>query len=210
MVMNRHRIVWSNFPGAPGYTNFFTGSSIVDSTPFKTFLNAATNITGGGPSTWVPNGTQFTFPSSGDQIDESTGKITGTWTGTAPSALTSAATAGPFAGPAGAQIQWLTSLIVNGRRVLGKTFLVPMLPLAMDNNGSLSTTAVANIKAAGDALIVALAGELKIWSRPFIPDPATNPPVGAPGHKTARAGSNAQVISCRVPDLAVTLRTRRT
>lgn len=193
-MMNRHRVVWSNFPGAPGYTNFYTGTSVTDSTPFKTFFNAAFNFPAGGLQTWLPNGTQLTFPASGDVINEADGKITGSWAGTAPSPLTSAATSGPFAGGAGAQVQWQTSLIVDGRRVLGKTFLVPMLPAAMDTNGSLSTTAVTTILAAANALVVALAGELKVFSRP----------------RPTIAGANAQVIGARVPDLAVSLRSRRT
>jgi hypothetical protein len=209
MVMNRHRIVWSNFPGAPGYTNFYTGSSIIDSTPFKTFMAAALNLGAGASQEQLPAGCTLTYPSSGDQIDESTGKITGAWSGTAPSPSTSLATSANFAGGAGAQVQWLSSLIVNGRRVQGKTFLVPMIPLAFDTQGSLNTTTQSRIQAAATALIVALAGELKVWSRPFVPDPATNPPVGSPGHKTPRAGSNAQVISSRVPDIAVSLRSRR-
>lgn len=209
MVMNRHRIVWSNFPGAPGYTNIYTGTSIVDSTPLKTFFQFAYNMDGTPGLAWLPNNATLTFPSSGDVIEEATGEIVDDWTGTAPSPLTSNATLANFAGGAGAQVQWLSSLIVAGRRVQGKTFLVPMLPVAMDQQGSLATATQTKIQAAAVALIIALAGELKVWSRPFVPDPLTNPPVGQPGHKTARAGANAQVISSRVPDIAVSLRTRR-
>jgi len=186
-MMNRHRVVWSNFPGAPGYTNFFTGTGIVDSTPFKTFFNSAVG-------NYLPNGTTLTFPSSGDIINEATGQITGAWTGTAPTPLTSGAAATSFAGGAGAQVQWQTSLIVGGRRVLGRTFLVPLIPTAFDNNGSIGNTVLGLIKGAGDALILALAGELKVFSRP----------------RPTIAGANATVISCRVPDLAVSLRSRRT
>lgn len=209
MVMNRHKIVWSGFPGQPGYTNFYTGSSIVDSTPFKTFFNSAYNIAAGA-SGWLPANTILTFPSSGDQIEESTGALLGSWTGTAPTVLQSNATSNQnYSGAAGAQVQWLTSLVVNRRRVHGSTFLVPLLPVAMDAQGSIGTAALAQMKSAADALVTALAGELKVWSRPFVPGP-NNPPIGQPGHKTPRAGANAQVIAARVPDLAVTLRSRRT
>lgn len=190
-MMNRHRIVWSNFPGAPGYTNFFTGTSVVDSTPFKTFFTGAV---GSGASCLLPSGTVLTFPSSGDQIEEATGKIVGTWTGTAPSVLTSGPHSNNFPGGAGAQIQWLTSLIVAGRRVRGSTFLVPLVVTAYDSNGSLQTATQGAIQSAGTALIAALAGELKVFSRP----------------RPTIAGANAQVIASRVPDLAVSLRSRRT
>lgn len=190
-MMNRHRVVWSNFPGAPGYSNFFTGTGVTDSTPFKTFFSTAI---GSGATSILPNGTVLTFPSSGDQVEEATGQIVGTWTGTAPTTLVSSATATSYAGMAGAQCQWLTSLIVSGRRVRGATFLVPLLNQAFDSNGSLSTGTVGNIQSAATALIAALAGELKIWSRP----------------RPTIAGANATVIAARCPDLAVSLRSRRT
>lgn len=186
--MNRCRVVWSNWPGAPGYSNFYIGTTITDHTPVRTFFNAL--------STLFPAAVTWTVPTSGDQISEATGLITGAYTATVTGGTASGlgANTGTYAGMAGAQVQWQTSAIIAGRRPLGKTFLVPLYNTAFDANGSLSTTAVSTITTAATNLIAALSGEMKIWSRP----------------RPSIAGANVTVTSARVPDLAIALRSRRT
>jgi len=187
MTMNRCRVLWSNWPGAPGYSNFYVGTSITDHTPIRTFFAALTN--------YVPAAVTWTVPTSGDQISEATGAITGAYTATVTGGSVAGAVgnSGAYPGMAGAVIEWQTSAIIAGRRPLGKTFLVPLYPTAFDANGSILTAAITAIQAAGTTLISALSGELKVWSRP----------------RPALAGANVTVTSCRVPDLAVALRTRR-
>lgn len=185
MTMNRVRCGWSNFPGAPGLSTLFVGSGTTNMAPIKTFWDAVKDI--------LPNGTTVATPNSGDQLLEATGTLSGTWSGSGGGNSTSVATAAPYSGSSGAVIEWQTSLIVAGRRVLGKTFIVPLVQTQYDSNGSLSTTCVNTLTNAGNALIVALAGELKVWSRP----------------RPAMAGAAATVIGCRVPDLAVVMRSRR-
>lgn len=188
MTMNRVRCVWSNWPGAPGYSNFYVGTTITDHTPIRTFFNAL--------STLLPAAVTITVPTSGDQISEATGLITGAYSATVTGgpASGSAGNSGVYAGMAGAQIQWQTSAIISGRRPLGKTFIVPAYSTAFDANGSLSTSAITTLQNAATALIAALSGELKVWSRP----------------RPTLAGANVTVTSARVPDLAIALRSRRT
>lgn len=188
MTMNRVRVIWSNWPGAPGYSNFYVGTTITDHTPIRTFFSAL--------SSYLPAAVTIQVPTSGDQISEATGLITGSYSATVTGGNVngSAGNSSPYAGSAGAQIQWQTSQIINGRRPLGKTFIVPGYGALFDNNGSLATLAQTAIQAAGTALIAALSGELKVWSRP----------------KPTIAGANVTVTSCRVPDLSISLRSRRT
>jgi len=197
MTMNRCRVVWSNWPGAPGYSNFYIGTSITDHTPIRTFFAAL--------SAYVPAAVTFTVPTTGDQISEATGAITGSYSATVTGGAVTGAVGntGAYPGMAGAQVQWLTSLIIAGRRPMGKTFVVPGYNTLFDANGSLATAANAAILAAATALISALSGELKVWARPVAADPLATPPI------VGRAGSNVTVTSARVPDLAVALRTRR-
>lgn len=187
MTMNRVRVVWSNWPGAPGYSNFYVGTTITDHTPIRTFFDAV--------KAFLPNSVSIQVPTSGDQISEATGLITGSYSATVTGGAVGGAVAntGAFAGSAGCQIQWQTSAVINGRRPLGKTFLVPGYGTLYDSNGSLLTSSQNAIQAAGTALIAALSGELKVWSRP----------------KPSIAGANVTVTSCRVPDLSVSLRSRR-
>jgi len=186
MTMNRVRCLWTNFPGAPGYSNFYVGTTITDHTPIRTFFNAL--------STYLPGGLTITVPTSGDQISEATGAITGAYAATVTGGTVVApGNVGVYAGMAGAQIQWQTSAIVAGRRPLGKTFIVPGYTTMFDTNGSLSAAFITAAQAAATTLIAALSGEMKVWSRP----------------RPALAGANVTVTSARVPDLAIALRTRR-
>lgn len=184
MSMNRVRCLWQGWPGAPGYTNFYVGTSIVNQTEIRTFFNALITL--------LPSGLTITVPNTGDVVNEATGVVTGAWSGTANTVVT-ATGAGNYAGPAGACVNWHTSLLVNGRRPIGRTFLVPIISSAMQTDGSLATTTVSTILTAANLLITNLAGELKVWSRPT----------------PTAAGQNVTVTSANVPDLAVVLRSRR-
>lgn len=186
MTMNRVRVVWSNFPGAPGYSNFYVGTTITDHTPIRSFFNSL--------GIYLPGGLTITIPTSGDQISEATGAITGAYSATVTGGpVVAPANTGAYAGTSGAQVQWQTSQIVQGRRPLGKTFIVPGYSSMYDTNGSLLAAFLTAAQNAGTTLIAALSGEMKVWSRP----------------RPTIAGSNVTVTSCRVPDLAIALRSRR-
>jgi hypothetical protein len=185
MAMNRVRCLWQNWPGAPGYTNFYVGTAIVNQTEIRAFFNSLISI--------LPTGLTIQVPSTGDIVDESTGLITGAWSGAA-NALVTATGAGTYPGSAGACINWRTSLLIAGRRPIGRTFLVPMVGGGFEANGSISAGTLTTIGNAANTLITNLAGELKVWSRP----------------RPTIAGANVTVTSMNVPDLAVVLRSRRT
>jgi hypothetical protein len=184
MAMNRVRCLWQNWPGSPGYTNFYVGTSIVNQTEIRAFFQAMI--------TYLPTGLTITVPSSGDVVDESTGLITGAWSGSANTLVTATGT-GNYPGSAGACVNWRTSLLIAGRRPIGRTFLVPMVTGSFETNGSIATATLSGITTAANTLITNLAGELKVWSRP----------------RPSIAGANVTVTSANVPDLAVVLRTRR-
>lgn len=188
MTMNRVRVLWQNWAGAPGYSNFYVGTTITDHTPIRSFFSSI--------APHLPAGLTITVPTSGDQISEATGLITGAYSATVTGGVVQAAAgnSGAFSGVSGAVCEWQTTAIVAGRRPLGKTYIVPCYSTVFDANGSLSSGTITTFQNAGTALIAALSGELKVWSRP----------------RPSIAGLNATVISCRVPDLAVTLRSRRT
>jgi len=185
VTINRVRVLWQNFPGAPGYTNHYVGSLVTAQTAIRTFYLAINNI--------VPTGLTLQVPSSGDQISEATGQITGTWSGAAQAVVTGLGS-GNYSGASGAIVNWKTSALVAGRRVQGRSFIVPIVATSLDTQGSLSSATITTIQNAANQLITDLAGELKIWSRP----------------RDTIAGTAATVISAQVPDLAAVLRTRRT
>jgi hypothetical protein len=165
---------------------FYLSTAVTDFSPIRTFLN--------GCLAYVPNALSFVFPSSVDQFDETDGQLTGTLGLTPLTTLTSAAAAGPYAGSAGALVRWVTGSFVGGRRVQGRTYLVPLRNSAFANDGSLDSTALSTIQTAAAAMVTAFGADLKVWHRP------------SPGGTN---GAAYTVNSATVPDLAVVMRSRR-
>lgn len=196
MPMNRVRCQWNNWPGAPGYTNLYFSTSVTDMDALKAFWTSVGAL--------IPLGIQVVVPSSGDIVNETDGKITGTWTGTNGGTIINSGGAGVYSGTSGAIIEWRSNAVVNGHRPVGKTYIVPLKGALYDSNGSLDqTTCIAPLLAAAQGLLAAYASGLKVWSRPYTP-----PDDGKP-HPPARVGSQGTVTAASVPDLAVTMRSRR-
>ena len=196
--LSRVRVSWQNWPGAPGVSTFYYGTSL-GSLPtqaqidgIRTFFNTL--------SSYIPSGLTINVPNSGDQLNWVDGKLTGTWSvPTAPATVTGSGT-GNYAGNAGAVIHWLTTDVVNGHRVRGRTFIVPLVSTVYDTGGSLSTTFISALNTAGTTLVGLADGPPAVWARPF---------TDKNGIKPHRDGSAHQVSSTRVPDLAVSQRSRR-
>lgn len=197
MPLHRVRVTLTNFPGAPGYAAHYFSTSVTDMTALKTFWTSLVN--------YFAAGTTFTLPSSGDIINETDGKITGGWSGSGGGTAGSGGTAANYSGSSGAVVEWQSNAIVNGRRPLGKTYVVPLKSTYYDTQGSLDiTTCVTPITTAATTLLAAYTDGLKVWSRPY------TPPTDGKPHPAARVGSYGTAIAARVPDLAVTMRSRRT
>jgi len=142
----------------------------------------------------LPSNLTIQVPSTGDVVSETTGAITGSWSVGSTPVVVTGSNVGAYAGNAGAVVHWLSGGVVAGRRVRGRTFLVPLAGTAYDSAGSISSTFLTTLQTAAATYVTAQAGVAVVWARP------------APG----RTGSLHSIVSSRVPDLAVTLRSRRT
>lgn len=175
---------WSGFKGAPGYSIFYATPDAGVSGLIKSFFDTVADM--------LPGAVTIQNPSDGDRIDETTGLLTGVWTG-GIGGTTVATGSGSYAGPAGAAITWGTNGIVAGKRVRGRTFLVPLHSTAYMTDGTLLDAVRTNIQTAADTLVTAAAGDLLVWSRP----------------RVGLAGSAHPVVSARVTDQVAVLRSRR-
>lgn len=199
MPLSRVSAAWQGWPGAPGVSQMYYGTALGDLPTqnnidaIRTFFNSLAFL--------LPVGLTITVPRSGDRINQTDGKIIGAWEVPVAPAVVTGTAAGNYAGNAGAVIHWLTTVVVNGRRVRGRTFLVPLAASAYDASGSLSQATQTALQNAASALVSQVDGAPSVWARPFI-DPT--------GKKAPREGSLAQITSVRVPDLAVSMRSRRT
>jgi hypothetical protein len=184
---------WSGGKIGTGFTNmFFTGGI---STPqlcadtVRTFFNTAYSTAGGA----LPTGISIAFPSGVDELDPANGELVTTLPVTQPASI-SGSDSGVYAAIAGACITWMTQGVITGKRVRGRTFLVPVGANYLQNDGSLSTLAVSNINTAANALIAA-APEFCIWRRPT--------------SKLAGNGVSHAVLASRLQDKTAFLSSRR-
>lgn len=185
------QVTWSGTTGLPGTTTLYS-LAIPPVSGVKAMFTSL--------KAYFPAGLTWTIPASGDVIDETTGILTGAWSsGSALSEVSSGSTA--YAGGVGCVIRWTTTTIVEGRRLRGRTFMVPMIVGSYDTDGSLTAGMVGFVQTAATALVTAYSSNLVVWSRPKKDpdDPET----------IIRPGSHGIVTGAQAIDKVAVLRSRR-
>jgi hypothetical protein len=183
--------VAQGYSGAPGYTRLkFEGS--LDSAQ-ATSRAAAMRTWMQSWAIYLPSGASYTWESTCKVYTDS-GVLQSEFPLVSPPSPLSGGGSGPYAGGVGAMIQWNTGTVHGGRKVRGRTYLIPLSNLAFQSDGSLDNTFAAAVATAGNVLLGGTPG-LVINSRQASGGSAG--PISAP------------VISCSVPDHAAVLRSRR-
>ena len=196
MPFLRYAPEWTGFTGAPGFSvfHFNNPDDVVD--PNALAAAVAAFFQDWAPQ--IPTIATISYPSEITSHNNE-GVLLGSFPVTVVPPATDCTGVGVYAAPVGARMQWNTQGIVNGRRVRGRTFLVPLVASAFEANGTLSTAPITAGGNAGAGLIAdsaAAGAALSVWSQPF---------AGVP----ARAGSVHPVTGFSVPDQATVLRSRR-
>lgn len=192
MAITRITAQWSGFRGAPGYSNFFfdgplasDGSVEATALAVRDFFDAISGT--------LPGTCEITVQPTADIVDEASGQITSVLDFAAPPVVLGSGS-NSYSAATGAVVNWNTQDYVNGRRVRGRTFLVPLTGAAYDSQGDIAGPTLGSLRSAAEALVTAtLTAPLCIWRRP----------VGGSG------GSAHVVSSATVPDLGAVLRSRR-
>lgn len=110
-----------------------------------------------------PNSLSWTFPTAGDVLDEASGSLLTAWSATPVTPVTGTAP-GQWVQGVGARIKWPTIGVVGGRRVVGSTFLVPLIDGSYTGAGNLDDSMVASFNLAAVALGTTPNG-LRIYSK---------------------------------------------
>jgi hypothetical protein len=198
-TMMRVKARWSGFQGSPGYSifhyRFFNSAGWVPAD--ATSAVARTREFFNSISGTLPPVVQVQVESDVEIIEETNAELTDVLTATAVNPVTGTAsgTVG-FAVPVGAVVSWKSTQIRNGRRMRGRTFVVPLSSAAFEPNGTLTSTALTNLNTAATTLRT----------------PATNYQLGVfgrPSSSTATDGIWGPVTAHSVPDMAAVLRSRR-
>lgn len=183
-IMKRYRAVWTGFPGGPGVTHFYGVPADLEVPSVRQFF---ANIVA-----FIPQTVSIQVENVGDLVEATDGSIVGSWSEAAVAAVPGSS-GGAYSAPSGASVTWKTNVVVAGRRLQGRTFLVPLSGASYATDGSLEPGAQAGIESSAVQLFGAMT--LYIWHRPTIALPAS--------------GIFAPVVSARVPDRAAVLRSRR-
>lgn len=196
--MFKIKVRWSGFTGAPGWTNFYfdtVDDSFHDAASITaagdrvmTFLNAI--------KTKLPPAVTLQVQADAEIIAPTNGKLSNVGSAGVRAPVVGTAVAQSYAAPTGAVITWRTAGVRNGRRVRGRTFLVPCVAGMFQNDGTIQPGDLTEIGNAASALYAPVANVgLGVYSRPT-----------APG---ANDGDWFAITSASVPDMAAVLRSRR-
>lgn len=183
-ILNRVRVEWAGGITGPGLSTFYVQGTLSDVSGITDFFDDIKAL--------FPSDLDWTIPGTGDQIDSANGELAGSWSASGGGAV-AATGSGAYAAPAGALVTWRTSSIIGGRRLQGRTFLVPLVVSAYESNGTLSTTTQGTLTTAATTMLAAVS-DLTIWHRP---------------DENGNGGGLGLVTQSLVKDRVVTLRSRR-
>lgn len=194
--IQRVRVAFTGLRGLPGVSTFYATAGADMISPLRDFYAALNGNFPIGMTTVVEN--------FGDIIEDSTGALTGTWSGAVSAAVVST-TSQTYAAPVGACVNWLTGQVIGGRRLRGRTFIVPLVSGTYQGDGTLTPEFLGELNTARANFTNAVGTTFLVWGRPRLAVPAT------PTHKavTARLGASALVTSSLVKDRCAVLRSRR-
>lgn len=143
----------------------------------------------------LPNDVTIVGETEVRQIDEVTGQLQAVGT-VVPNPNVTGTVTGGWAGGSGCRFDWQTTIIRFGRRVRGRTYIVPLAAGNYDASGNVSAAVRADFIPKAQSLLSNLglnSTPMCVYSRP------------QPG----RPGLASPVISVNVPPLAAQLRSRK-
>ena len=195
-AIHRLRVGSSGYPGGPGVNTFYGLDGGVLLAEVQALYIEVAPV--------VPSDVTFSFEAAGDIIEDTTGVITGSWTGAVYAPIPGSA-AGAYAAPVGLLFRWKTGTIADGKRVRGRTFIVPTIGSIFNTSGQVAPATVAAFDTALAAFVASNAGNFVVWHRPYAGRLAT----AKLKARAAHPGSHAVVTGSGTSTKAVVLRSRR-
>ena len=197
----RAKIRWTGFIGAPGYTVMHFKDFGLDDP--ADWTNVEADGIGDKVDAWLDGirrvcagPVRLKMDSDVEIIDEANGQLQTVVSAGARPEHANPVQGGAYSAPTGSVITWRTGGVRNGRRIRGRTFIVPCYNAAFDVDGSLTTAARDQLEGSSAALISATGiPDLGVYARPTGP--------------AATDGVWHVVTSFSVPDMAAVLRSRR-
>jgi hypothetical protein len=198
MTIRQYPVQWGPTTSPWSGTSYFYSSTAVDlSSQISPLFDAIKQ--------YFPPAMIWTFPGWYRELDETNGKLTDIVVGASQGTIQAPASSLAVAPSQGLQIRWNTNGFPHGRRVVGRTYLVPMLVNTYGTDGLGIASTCNTINAAADALRSRSGNELSIWNRPITKKDPNDPT----NDILVRPGSRWPVISTVCPRKPVQLSSRR-
>jgi hypothetical protein len=156
-ALERIRCIWTGFVGSPGVSTFYATDAATLLPQLRTFFQVCHD--------YLPTDVYIDIEPSGDTIESTTGALTGSWAGSAVAQVHGNDSAA-YSGVSGGLVQWASSTVLSGRRLRGRTYLVPFGGGQYDVSGQIASSQRGSIAAAAQALATAASGNMKIYQRP--------------------------------------------
>lgn len=192
MAISRVTAIWTGFSGAPGYTSlFFDAFGAGDEVDLEVarVRNAFQAL-----APQLPTGVTIQVQQEAEILDEASGELLGYGLADEQPNAVNGSASGAYSAPTGAIVTWNTDTVARGRRLRGRTFLVPLSGNSYEGDGTLSASALTALNNFGSRMAGDGDGpQHVVWSRP----------------RNGAGGSIGPVVSHRVPDMAAVLRSRR-
>lgn len=186
------RIVWTGFPGAPGYNILHASASGLLSTAVNNFVSGLDALAG-ALSALTTSAMHLQAEQVVKQLDPATGDLISLETASTATTAWSGAFSALGGGASGAVIGWKTTGVNRGRVVRGRTFVVPIARDEYDPDGTLLAGAITALNTAATNYRTSAAYESVVWSRP----------------RAGAGGAAFPITAHQVRDKAAILRSRR-
>lgn len=162
--MYRSRVVWASPVGGPYLSTHFADNAFTPTVTHQQFVDAIGAFWGVIDGS-IDSNVTWSVEGSVDEIDAATGNLIASVAVTPPSGV--GGLPGDM-GPAASQglVRWITSGIVGGRRVRGRTF-IPGLSEGISTEGRLGPATIATFLGAANTLRTDV--PLVVWHRPTPP-----------------------------------------
>lgn len=196
MPMYRATLTWTGFTGSPGYTNlhFLDPDPISQAGLDETALRLHNFFDALEP--FLPGSVRINLPTVLEEIDSATGELV-TDHPFEPGTVITGTGLTNFSAASGLCINWNTVGIINGRRIRGRTFIVPLASGAYQSDGTIVDATRTTVQTAANVYADAGPGlgiDGAIWHRPTTPGGTDG---AAAGITSASVGDRVAVLKSR-------------
>jgi len=158
---------WDGSPGSPGYSNFYGRSTGADEQVVADALGEALRTFSITLASLVHDSMSLVVLPAWQQLDDVSGNVLADGNLTTPPTAVVGTSGASGAGNAGLAVNWGTDVFIAGRRLKGRTYVVPA-PGAFETNGTLTAGAISSVGDAARAFAVTGTVPVVVWHRPVL------------------------------------------